>query len=280
MSNWRFAFSRRWLGYLAFAIIFAIACGGLSAWQLARSKEAAAANALIDANFNSKPVALAEALPSATSFKDSQEWARVTATGTYLRNDELLVRNRPLNGPGFEVLTPLRLADGSIFVIDRGWVPTGTKTDAPNSVPAAPTGEVTVVARLKAGEPRIPGRSATGNQIPTIELSDIKQRIGGNVYTGAYGLLDTQTPSPAVAPSPVVTSEPTQDEGLHWSYMIQWIIFALIGFFGLAYGLRTEYRKLNEDDPTERARAAERARKRALKARTDAELEDHLLDNA
>jgi cytochrome oxidase assembly protein ShyY1 len=280
MKNWRFAFSRRWLGYLAFAIVFAIACGALSNWQLARSKEAAAENALINANFYSKPAPLAELLPTATSYKADQEWTRVTVTGTYLKKDELLVRNRPLNGPGFEVLTPLRLADGSIFVIDRGWVPTGTKTDAPNSVPAAPTGEVTVVARLKAGEPRIPGRSATGNQIPTIELSDIKQRIGGNVYTGAYGLLDTQTPSPAVAPSPVVTSEPTQDEGLHWSYMIQWIIFALIGFFGLAYGLRTEYRKLNEDDPAERARAAERARKRALKARTDAELEDHLLDNA
>jgi cytochrome oxidase assembly protein ShyY1 len=279
MKNWRFAFSRRWLGYLAFAIVFAIACGALSNWQLARSKEAAAENALINANFYSKPAALAELLPTATSYKADQEWTRVTVTGTYLKKDELLVRNRPLNGPGFEVLTPLKLADGSIFVIDRGWVPTGTDTDAPDSVPAAPSGEITVVARLKASEPRIPGRSATGNQIPTIELNDIKNRIGGDVYTGAYGLLNTQTPSPAVALTPVVTSEPTVDEGLHWSYMIQWIIFALIGFFGLAYGLRTEYRKLNEDDPAERARAAERARKRALKARTDAELEDHLLDN-
>src|ERR1700694_4621061 len=100
MSNWSFAFSRRWLGYVAFAIVFAIACGGLSAWQLARSKEAALANALVAANFNSRPVALAQALPSPASFNNNQEWTRVTATGTYLRSDELLVRNRPLNGPG------------------------------------------------------------------------------------------------------------------------------------------------------------------------------------
>ena len=96
------------------------------------------------------------------------------------------------------------------------------------------------------------------------------------MYTGAYGLHDAEDPAPATAPTPTVTAPPTQDEGLHWSYMIQWIIFALIGFFGLGYALRTEYRKLNEDDPDEQARAAERARRRARK-RTDADVEDELL---
>ncbi len=281
MTGWRFAFSRRWLGYIAFAIVFAIACGGLSAWQLARSKEAAQANALLDSNFNSHAVPLGQELPTLTSYSKDQEWRRVTVTGTYVRDDELLVRNRPLDStPGFEVLTPLRLADGSLFIVDRGWVPTGTRTDAPDVVPSAPSGQVTVVARLKSGEPRLDGRTATGNQVATIELPDIKARIGGDVYTGAYGLLDSQSPAPASAPTPTVTAPPTQDEGLHWSYMIQWIIFALIGFFGLGYALLTEYRKLNEDDPAEQARAAERERRKALKARTDAEAEDDLLDAA
>ncbi|MFF1878866.1 SURF1 family protein [Leifsonia sp. NPDC058230] len=280
-TGWRFAFSRRWLGYLAFAIVFAIACGCLSAWQLARSKEAAAANAVISANFYSTPVPLTAELPSLGSFESAQEWTRVTVTGTYERDKELLVRNRPFNGgPGFEVLTPLRTASGALFIVDRGWVPTGNSDDAPDSVPAAPAGTVTVVARLKPSEPGIPGRTATGRQVGTIQLSVVKQRLGGSdVYTGAYGLLDSQKPSPATAPTPTVTDPPTQDEGLHWSYMIQWIIFALIGFFGLGYALLTEYRKRNEDDPEEKARAAERQRKRALR-RTDADVEDDLLDAA
>ncbi len=278
-EGWRFAFSRRWLGYLAFAIVFAIACGFLSAWQLARSKEAAAANALIAANFDSRPVPLQEELPTLSSYAAKQEWTRVTVTGTYERDHELLVRNRPFNGsPGFEVLTPLRTADGALFIVDRGWVPTGNDTDSPDHVPAAPSGTVTVVARLKASEPAIPGRTAVGDQVGTIQLSVVKQKLGTDaVYTGAYGLLDSQKPSPATAPTPTVTEPPTQDEGLHWSYMIQWIIFALIGFFGLGYALRTEYRKRNEDDPAERARAAERERRRALK-RTDSDVEDELLD--
>ncbi|MFF2051921.1 SURF1 family protein [Leifsonia sp. NPDC058194] len=278
-GGWRFAFSKRWLGYLAFAIAFAIACGFLSNWQLARSKEAAAANALIAANFDSKPVPLTSELPTLTSYSKGQEWTRVTMTGTYEPDLQLLARNRPFNGnPGFEVLTPLRTADGSLFIVDRGWVPTGNDSDDPDHVPAPPTGTVTVVARLKASEPAIDGRTATGRQVGTIQLSVVKQKLGtDDVYTGAYGLLDTEQPSPASAPTSTVSVAPTQDEGLHWSYMIQWIIFALIGFFGLGYALRTEYRKLNENDPAEKARAAERDRKRALK-RTDSDVEDELLD--
>lgn len=278
-TGWRFAFSRRWLGYVAFAVAFAIACGFLSSWQLARSKEAAAANALISANFDSRPVPLAQELPSLTAYSATQEWTRVTVTGVYESDRELLVRNRPFNGsPGFEVLTPLRTADGALFIVDRGWVPTGNSPDRPDHVPAPPAGTVTVVARLKASEPAIPGRTAVGMQVGTIQLSVVKEKLdGADVYTGAYGLLDSQSPSPASAPKPTVTSAPTKDEGLHWSYMIQWIIFALIGFFGLGYALVTEYRKRNEHDLAERARAAERDRRRALK-RTDADVEDELLD--
>ncbi|ERK69884.1 SURF1 family protein [Leifsonia aquatica] len=278
-GGWKFAFSKRWLGYLAFAIAFAIACGFLSNWQLARSKEAAAANALISQNFDSKPVPLTSELPTLTSYSKGQEWTRVTVTGTYEPDLQLLARNRPFNGnPGFEVLTPLRTADGSLFIVDRGWVPTGNDSDDPDHVPAPPSGTVTVVARLKASEPAIDGRTAVGRQVGTIQLSVVKQKMDtGAVYTGAYGLLDSEKPAPASAPTPTVTEPPTQDEGLHWSYMIQWIIFALIGFFGLGYALRTEYRKLNENDPAEKARAAERDRKRALK-RTDSDVEDELLD--
>lgn len=278
-GGWRFAFSKRWLGYLAFAIAFAIACGFLSNWQLARSKEAAAANALIAQNFDSKPVPLTDELPTLTSYSAGQEWRRVTVTGTYEPELQLLARNRPFNGnPGFEVLTPLRTPDGALFIVDRGWVPTGNDSDDPDHVPAPPTGTVTVVARLKASEPAIDGRTAIGRQVGTIQLSVVKEKVGTDaVYTGAYGLLDSERPAPASAPTPTVTEAPTQDEGLHWSYMIQWIIFALIGFFGLGYALRTEYRKLNEDDPAEKARAAERERKRALK-RTDSDVEDELLD--
>jgi cytochrome oxidase assembly protein ShyY1 len=276
MTGWRMLLTKRWLGYLGFAVVFAIACGFLSSWQLNRGNEAAAANAVIEANFHSAPVPLDEVLPKLDAFRPDQQWRRVTVTGTYLTDDELLVRNRPTSaGPGFEVLTPLRLADGSVFIVDRGWVPTGEEHDAPDAVPAPPAGEVTVIARLKPSEPRLDARTGSGDQLATIELPAVKARIGGSVYTGAYGVLDSQSPSPAESLTPVLMTEPTQDEGLHWSYMIQWIIFALIAFFGLGYAVRQEYRLRREDDDPD-YRAPER--KRPARP-TDAQIEDELLDS-
>jgi len=267
------------LGYLGFAIVFAIACVLLSNWQLARGKEAAAANALISRNFDSAPVELADVLPTTASFRAGQEWKRVRVTGVYQTKDQLLVRNRTTDaGPGFEVLTPLKTADGALFIVDRGWVAVGNRDNLPEKVASPPSGTVTVIARLKPSEPRLPGQKASPGQVPTIQLHDIAGALGGRVYTGAYGLLQSQTPAPARALTPVVTSKPVQDEGLHWSYMIQWIIFALIGFFGLGYAVWQEYKHRNEDDPVERERAAARARRNARRAKTDAEIEDELLD--
>lgn len=278
-GGWRFAFSRRWFGYAAFAIVFAIACGLLASWQLDRSKEAAAVNAVIARNFDATPVPLARLAASPGEYRASDQWRQVSLTGEYLGDEQFLVRNRPLNGsPGFEVLVPLRQADGTIFIVDRGWVGVGQKGGvAP--VPAPPGGTVTVTARLKPSEPTIGGQTRSGRQLATIQPAVIRDLIGGTVLTDAYGVLVSESPPPDAAPHRILSSPPLRDEGLHWSYMVQWIIFALIGFFGLGYALRLEYRKRNSEDPRERARAQERERRRAL-SHTDADEEDELLDRA
>lgn len=277
-GGWKFAFSRRWAGYLVLAMLFAAACAGLGLWQVARREEALAEIARVEKNFDAAPVPIEDALPRLTSFRESQKWMPVELTGTYLAADQLLVRNRPLNAnPGFEVLTPLQLTDGSIFVVDRGWVPTGENQDAPDSVPAAPTGQVRVVARLKAGEPSLPGRSASGNQIATIHLQDIASRLHTPTYTGAYGLMASEDPAPATRP--VAVARPIEDEGPHLSYAFQWFVFGVMSFFGLGWAIRQEFRSVNADDPEEQERAAERAKRRAARPRDDAEVEDELLDS-
>jgi len=278
MNAWTFAFTRRWAGYLALTILFAAVCSGLGVWQLARRTEALVEVSKIDANYDSAPLPLTEALANLDSFTESQKWLPVTMTGTYLVADELLVRNRPLNvRPGFEVLTPLRLNDGTVFVVNRGWLPTGARQDAPDVVPAPPTGQVTIVARLKAAEPTLNNRTASGNQIATINLTDVAGRVGQPTYTGAYGLLDSENPAP-LEPRPTAVVKPIRDEGPHLSYALQWFVFGLIAFFGLAWSLREEYRTVNAADPAERERADVRDRKRAAKPRNDAEIEDELLD--
>lgn len=279
MRLWRQAFSRRWLGYLGMAVVFAIVCVCLSLWQVARTHEANAANQLVHDNFNGTPRPLSQVLPTTKSYKPSQEWTQVTATGRYLLDDQLLVRNRPLNGsPGFEVLVPLLLDDGNVFIIDRGWVPTGNKQDDPDVIPEPASGTVTVIARLKDGEPTLDGRSASHGQVATIHLPTVAKLVDRPTYGAAYGLMVSETPSTATRPAPY--PEPVMDEGLHISYAIQWILFGIMAFLGLAYAIRTEYRARNADDPEEQLRAAERARRRAARPKSDAEAEDELLENA
>lgn len=276
MSGWKFVFSRRWAGYLALTVLFAIICCALGTWQLNRRAEALAEIVKVDSNFDSTPISVGEALPQLDSFDESQKWLQVELSGTYLVDDELLVRNRPLNiSPGFEVLTPLLLNDGSVFVVNRGWLPTGEAQDAPDVVPAPPSGPVTVVVRLKAGEPTLAGRTASGNQIATINLDDIAERVDKPTYTGAYGLMVSE--DPATAERPVAVTRPVRDEGPHLSYAFQWYVFALMAFIGLGWAARQEYRTINALDPDEQDRAAERARKKAAKPKSDADVEDELL---
>jgi cytochrome oxidase assembly protein ShyY1 len=277
VKNWRFAFSRRWFGYLGVAVVFAIVCVLLSHWQLSRLDEKRAANSHVIENYDSQPVPLHDVLKTPASWDDAVTWTPVAMQGSYLEDEQVLVRNRPRNGqPGFEVLTPLQLTDGSVFIVDRGWLPTGNAQDLPDVIPAPPTGDVAVTARLKAGEPALPGRNAADGQIATVELAQFADRLDATVYTGAYGLLVSEDPTPAdTAPLPAV--KPELDEGSHLSYAFQWLVFGLLGFAFLAYAVREEYRHLNADDPAEQARAAERERKRTAK-RSDADVEDDILD--
>lgn len=281
MKGWSFALTPRWMGYVALAVVFAIVCSMLGAWQFQRRAEARAAVDLVEANYDREPSPVSIVLGTLEAYDPSQQWTPVLLRGKYLIDEQLLARNRPLNGqPGFQVLTPFQLEDGSVFIVDRGWVSIGSRQDAPDAVPEPPRGEVSVVARLRAGEPAIPGRSAPEgtNQIATIQLDEIAKRLQRPTYTGAYGLVVSENPRPA--DTPVTTVKPEPDEGPHLSYALQWFVFALIGFIGLGWALREEYRVVNATDPQEQERAAERARRKALKTPTDAEQEDAILDRS
>ncbi len=51
-------------------------------------------------------------------------WTRVTVTGRYDPSNIVLVRGRTVDSQvGFEIVTPLVLADGTAVLVDRGWVP-------------------------------------------------------------------------------------------------------------------------------------------------------------
>jgi cytochrome oxidase assembly protein ShyY1 len=225
----------------------------------------------VEVNYDATPVAVDDALPSLDAWTEDDEWLPVELTGHYLVDDQLLVRNRPYQGAsGFEVLVPFQLDDGRVFVVDRGWVPVGSSIEAPDEVPAPPDGDVSVVARLKPGEPTLLGRTAPEGQLATIHLPSVAELVGDDTYIGAYGLLASEDPAPATRPAPAL--KPEADEGPHLSYALQWIAFGILAFIGLYWAFRRERRIAAL--PVDEQEAARNPRRRSV----DTDVEDAILD--
>lgn len=277
--GWSFLRSRRWLGYFALLIVFSIACVWLGNWQFERRAEARAEIARIDANYDAAPLALADVVPDPSQFDEqAHKWQPVQLHGEYV-GDTYLARNRPgPNGVGSNLVQAFRNDDGSLVFIDRGWVNVTGADEVPGDLPAAAAGEITVIARLRASEPEITGRSSAGNSVASINLPELERLSGApagtTVYTGAYGQLVSEQPAGETG---VLAAKPERDEGPHLSYALQWYVFIIIASIGVVYGARQEYRGMNAEGASvkrEDARRAERKKRRGL---SDAEEEDALL---
>lgn len=269
MSVWRLARTGRWLGALAFTIVFAVACVALGQWQFARRAEARAAIDLLNRNYDRPAVPVGDVLSALGASDPDAQWRPVTVTGKYWTEGVRYVRNRPTNaGVGFEQLAPLVTADGTTLIVDRGWVTANADNSAPATTPALPAGTVTVVSRLIPAEPVIAGRDAPAGQIATIHPATFDGEHAGatsiRVYSNWYGKVAHESPSAATG---LPWEKPILDEGPHLSYALQWYVFAVMGFIGWGWALRKEAR--GEAD-TPRQPRARRAR--------DEEIEDAALD--
>ena len=247
----------RWTGYVAVAIVFAVVCAYLSNWQFTRNTERERQLTLISANYEADPVPLADLIGADGTFDAGDQWRPVELVGEYLTDDTLLARNRAHGGTAaYEVLVPFRTESGTVFIVDRGWLPPGDHQPDPDEVPAPASGTVTVIARLMPGESlRSATQSAPEGQVPTINLPLIASTIGEDTtVTSAYGLMVSEDPAAAVTPNAL--EAPSEDPGPHLSYAIQWILFAVMGFVFIWYIIRTELRHRREDAEDAAAAAA------------------------
>ncbi|THJ67353.1 SURF1 family protein [Arthrobacter echini] len=268
---YRFLFSARWLGWLALVLLIAAGCVALGRWQFERREAVVENIERIEANYDADPEQYEPGGQVLDSFDPAQEWRPITFMGTYDVANQVIVRNRPLNGqPGYEVLTPLRLEDGTAVIIDRGWLPIGNdEAGRPDEIPAPPRGEVEVTARIKPGEPAV-NRGAPEGQIASIDLTSLAERLDYPLQDAAYGLLALERP--AAEQTPIAPPKPSVDEGPHLSYALQWFAFGVLAFIGLGYAARQQRRSNAEQDGSAPAGPTRRRRPSAE------EEEDAILD--
>jgi len=243
---YRFLATPRWLGLAALTLVLVAGMVTAGLWQLHRYQERSARNARVDASATAAPVPARAALPPAAPGGGSAPpaaaaWTRITASGVYDPAHEVLARGRTVGGRvGYEVLTPLRLPDGSALLVDRGWVPPGTRgARSRPDVPPAPAGPVTVVGRVHLPESGAgPVERLDGTrQVRRIGVAAVARELPYPVY-GAYLLLDTQTPpaDPRLVAVPVERESALQNAG----YVVQWWLFAALALVGFGWLARRE----------------------------------------
>lgn len=235
---------KRWIRWIALAVIFAIACGFLADWQWNRRVQVVKFINRLDRNYSHSLTDLRALMPETRGFAIKHEYRAVLVTGHYDAKKQLLLRDQVNNGnPGFDQLVPFVMADGRVIVIDRGWVSVGSKQDKPDSIPPLPAGTVKLVGRLiHAQQPD--KRTAPRGEAMAIRMDVLNQQWHykpTNVYHGAY--LQLVAEDPKVATYPVLAVKPDITEGNHLSYAFQWVLFALMGFAAIFVNVRQDLRE-------------------------------------
>ena len=253
MSRYRFALRPKWILSHVFVLFMVVLFINLGFWQLSRLQEKKDRNARVQER-TAEAVVDAGSLAEPGDFDRASglEFRRATATGTYLADQEVLVRARSRDSaPGSWILTPLELSDGTALVVNRGWIP---NNGAFESVPARyrpPTGSVTVTGLVRKTETR---GSFGPTDPPTGTLENLARADVGRLDRQVDEdllpfVLQLQTQDPAVrSTDPRPVPAPELDEGPHLSYAMQWFTFALLTVVVYPLILRRRAREIEREE--------------------------------
>jgi surfeit locus 1 family protein len=130
------------------ALALAAATARLGVWQLDRAAQKTALQAAIDSRRDLPPLAAGD-LARSPADAPAQWHRRIDLEGTWRREFTVYLDNRQMNGrPGFLVVTPLQLPDGTALLVQRGWQPRDTMDRSRVVEPDTPTGAVRVSGRI------------------------------------------------------------------------------------------------------------------------------------
>jgi surfeit locus 1 family protein len=115
----RMAHSKHWLGIGAL-LLMAAGFAWLGRWQLER----AASNRELAERFAAAAALPALERPVSAREAETLRYRRITLRGVFPAGPQILLDNMTYQGrAGYQVLTPLRVAEGGLVLVNRGWLP-------------------------------------------------------------------------------------------------------------------------------------------------------------
>lgn len=225
----------KWIAGHVLALTVVVVFVNLGLWQLDRHQWRAGLNADIAEGLRAEP------LPLERLEVGERDYRRTAVRGMYVPEREALLTPRTERGPGHHVLTPLRLPDGRLLVVDRGWVPFAL--DRPGAAEAAPPqGEVELRGVLLPAT-RVDPRAVRDDDGRLLRVAAVAPRTVAGEDAVADVFLLVQEPAPGPGRLPVPGPLPELDRGPHLSYAVQWFLFALVTVVGYPLLLRRTARE-------------------------------------
>lgn len=177
------------------------------------------------------------------------EYRHVRLSGKFLHEDESLVQASTVRGSGFWVITPLRLADGGVVLVNRGFVPPELK-DPAKRASCNPALEVSVSGLLRLSEPGggflRQNDPAAGRwfsrDVPAIA------RAHGLAHVAPYFVDADAATSPEVQSAPIGGLTVLAFSNNHLVYAITWYTLALMVAGAAWYVARVERRDAGMQD--------------------------------
>lgn len=243
MTIIRAMFSRKWILTTILVVAGSALCVRLGIWQLDRLAQRRAFNAHYLEQTMSSPITL-DSAPQVDLA--TMEYRTINVTGTYDPANQVVLRNQYHDGePGYILLTPLILSDGTGILIERGWIPAEGNDKPAGWHQYDEPGEVTIVGSIRLGQtqPEFGGvpdpQLAVGQtRLDFWNIVNV-ERISKQVPYKLLPVFVQPQPDPSLT-KPPYPYQPEIDlsEGPHLGYAIQWFIFATILFFGYPFFLR------------------------------------------
>lgn len=229
---WNLIRSPKWITLTLLVLILVPTFKSLSDWQWRRYHARIEFNNQVVTATNMPPISFEQIAPNGNLLDNKNQWRTVTVTGSFIPNDQYLVRKKSLNSdPGMWVVNSFRSSTGQVITVVRGWTAAGNSAKENPTLSSLSSDTLTLTGRVREISPK---NLAEPNDLP------IGQRIGIDPKNGsAYLELINTTPAlnnPEVIPLPM----PTLSEGSHRGYAIQWLIFIVMLIGGYVILLRNE----------------------------------------
>ncbi|CAB4803902.1 MAG: hypothetical protein F2884_03825 [Actinobacteria bacterium] len=241
---YRFLIRPIWLLLHVTVVATVLLMVNLAFWQIGRYHEKVDFNATVKQRLNEQIVPvekLLNAINDGSQSPKTVEWRTVLVVGEYIDSETVEAVNRAQDGySGKDPLTPIRLANNQLLLMNRGFIPIS------KDVRPAPSGQIKIIGRVRAPEIRRRFRISDPTQgelleVSNIDLERLNIQMPSELAPIYVEVLESQPPD---SPELSRIAAPALSTGSHLSYTFQWFTFSVFVLAGWIIVIRRKIKTM------------------------------------